>query len=247
MDFLDVSPKTYIILNTMAAVVVTAIVVRLYLRVTTSREPTVRTGSFTLNAKDFGDDAETHRDTSRNYASGSIYVLLDDLPAVQLLPPQGLTPGVDPKAVGEHLSAFGSALCKLLPDLSISSDVLERLLPMLTVNPALGALSSAGELPMLKHNRFLIRAKSQGGEGGSGGQLHVLAIGYVMPGPPGAPGKGAGAEQVLTVASPNLLAAPASSGSRSYELTFALRQKSCSLLEEELSCDGVTDVPVVQG
>ena len=60
----------------------------------------------------------------------------------------------------------------------------------------LGALAAAGEAPMLKQNRFLIRAAA-------GVSLHVLTIGYVGA-PPNKPNR---AQQVLTVASPNLLAA----------------------------------------
>ena len=77
-----------------------------------------------------------------------------------------------------------------------------RLLPMLTVNPAMSALAAAGEAPMLKHNRFLIRATaSEESEFKKLAELHCLAIGYTQA-LPNKPKK----DEVLVVASPNLLA-----------------------------------------
>jgi hypothetical protein len=75
---------------------------------------------------------------------------------------------------------------------------------VLTVNPAISALAAAGKPPMLKGNRFILRAA---GGGDIAATLQALMVGYVaqLPGPDGKP---SGGEEVLTVASPDLLAPP---------------------------------------
>ena len=83
---------------------------------------------------------------------------------------------------------------------------------------------------MLKQNRFLIRAAA-------GVSLHVLTIGYVGA-PPNKPNR---AQQVLTVASPNLLAA--TEDAHTYKLSYALRKAEKTDLNDELQLPGSADVP----
>lgn len=111
---------------------------------------------------------------------------------------------------------------------------------MLTVNPAIKALDVAGKPPMLKGNRFILRAV---GGGDSAATLHALTVGYVaqLPGPDGKP---AGEDQVLTVASPELLASTPDDDTLKYELGFALRRAQKKSLEDELALPGVLDVPL---
>jgi hypothetical protein len=225
------SPKGFIVVNTLAAVVITAIGLRLWLKRTIQKK--ARVGTFQMQAKDFGDLAETRRDVARTYAAGCIYLRTTD-GATSQLKPLGLTPGVDREAVDSHIEAFMGAVSRALPELDVSPETFARLLPMLTVNPALGALSDAGEAPMLKQNRFLLRASTAAEAAGS---LHCLTIGYVAAPPTGKRKP----DEVLTVASPNLLEeAPAGD----FVLTYALRRAEHTDLGREVTLHGVADVPV---
>ena len=109
---------------------------------------------------------------------------------------------------------------------------------MLTVNPAVSALAAAGKVPMLKDNRFILQSHSTG----SGTTLHALTVGYVgqLPGPDGKPG---GNDEVLTVASPDLLAPSPAADPRMYELTYVLRRAEKRSLEDELTLPGVLSLP----
>lgn len=184
---------------------------------------------------------------SRTYAAGCIALTtVDDEAAatMTLRPPVGLAAGVDAKTVDAHIEAFAKALALALPDLDISAEstAFARLLPMLTVNPALGALAAAGEAPMLKQNRFVIRvARSVAADGASpAASLHCLALGYVgaLPNKPKP-------DEVLTVGSPNLLDVPAAGeDALGYQMTYALRPAQRKTLEEEMKIDhGVAEVP----
>ena len=242
------SPKGVIVVHTLAAVVISAVVVRWWLRVT-MKSAASRVGSFEMSRRDFGDDPETRRDVSRTYAAGCILVVVDEQPPVLMRPPPGLAPGVDARAVEEHIGAFEKALANLqLPGFEASGATFGRLLPMLTVNPALSALAAAGEMPMLKHHRFLLRAATatpaEGEEwttaAADGGSLHCLTIGYV-----GAPPGQAKPDEVLIVGSPNLLEQPPDDDPRAYALTYALRRAQRERLEEEMELPGVAEVPSV--
>ena len=250
MEFLPTSadfssPKGVIIVNTLAAVVLSALAVRWWMRssMKTDTKPS-RVGTFEMSRKDFGDDPETRRDVSRTYAAGCILVMVDEEPPILLRPPAGLASGVDASAVEEHIGAFERALRDLqLPGYEASA--FGRLLPMLTVNPALSALSAAGKMPMLKGHRFLIRAATatpaEGEEttAAAGGSLHCLTIGYV--GAP--PGQEKTADEVLIVGSPNLLERVTGDDPRAYALTYALRKAERKRLEEEMEVPGVAEVP----
>lgn len=131
----------------------------------------------------------------------------------------------------------------LMPKLSVSPRpacvtlvVLAR--AVLTVNPAVSALAAAGKVPMLKDNRFILQSHSSG----SGTTLHALTVGYVgqLPGPDGKPG---GNDEVLTVASPDLLAPSPEADPRMYELTYVLRRAEKRSLEDELTLPGVLSLP----
>lgn len=239
MEFLpeDLStPKSVIITNSLVAVVLTAIGLRFwfkrkYLALASSPAAPTATGKFTLQARDFGDEAETRRDASRAFAAGCIEVQHSGEAMAPLKPPEDVPAGVDKEAVAKLIASFGSTLRSRLTQMALNDACIDRILPMLTVNPALGALGAAGELPMLKQNRFLIRATA-------GVSLHVLTIGYVGA-PPNQPNR---AQQVLTVASPNLLEA-ATEDVRRYELSYAIRKAEKTDLTQELSVPGVADVP----
>ena len=239
MDFTDMmsTPKGVIIVNTLAAVLLTALGLRLWLR-HSMKKAVVRTGSFSMRSSDFGDGDETRRDVARTFAAGCISLVVNG-EASQVRPPPGLAAGVDKKAVDEHIQAFAAALTRALPTLDIAGERLVRLLPMLTVNPALSALAAAGEPPMLKQNRFVIRCVAPATKGqGSGATLHCLTIGYV-----GALPSAPKPDEVLTVASPNLLEAPPAADPGGYALTYALRRAECQRLEVEMALPGVSEVP----
>ena len=249
MEFLPTSadfssPKGVIIVNTLAAVVLSALAVRWWMRSSMKTDKPSRVGTFEMSRKDFGDDPETRRDVSRTYAAGCILVIVDEEPPVLLRPPAGLASGVDASAVEEHIGAFERALSDLqLPGYEASA--FGRLLPMLTVNPALSALAAAGKMPMLKGHRFLIRAATAAPAEGeettaaAGGSLHCLTIGYV--GAP--PGQEKTADEVLIVGSPNLLERVTGDDPRAYALTYALRKAERKRLEEEMEVPGVAEVP----
>lgn len=96
---------------------------------------------------------------------------------------------------------------------------------------------------MLKDNRFILRAMGADADAGGAVSLHALTIGYVakLPGPGGSSG---GADQVLTVASPDLLAPPPAADARAYQLSYSLRQAERKSLDQELQLPGVIDVPL---
>lgn len=241
----DVStPKASIIISTLAAVVVAAIGVRLWLRTMMKSSP-ARIGGFDMRSKDFGDAAETRRDVTRTFAAGCIFVVVDNEPTLTAVrAPPGLLPGVDATTVAVHIRAFAAALKERVPSIEFSeSGLFDRLLPMLTVNPAISALEAAGEMPMLKHNRFIIRVTTGASDAGAQPAVHCLTIGYVSA-PPNKPKS----DQVLTVASPNLLVAAASAApDAGYALTYALRASQRSTLDEEMAHDeGILTVPVLE-
>ena len=238
------TPKGVIIVNTLAAVILTALGLRLWMRSAMKKSPP-RVGRFEMHAKDFGDAAETRRDVARTFAAGCICVQVDGEPTPALMrPPSGLKPGVDAASVDAHIATFKEALGLRVPSVDLSAGAtFERLLRMLTVNPAMSALTTAGEVPMLKHNRFLIRVVTGASDADAPPSLHCLTIGYV-----GAPPNKPKSDEVLTVASPNLLVAPAAgadgASALDYALTYALRKATHTKLDDEMALAGVTDVPV---
>ena len=124
-----------------------------------------------------------------------------------------------------------------LGETSLPAKTVARLLPMLTVNPALSALSDTGELPMMLQNRFVIQLRrTEESDGGSGGgmSLHVVTLGFVGPPKPGGGPNHKSAPYVLVVASSDLLAAPPeASESRSYRIAYSVRKAKRTLIAEE--------------
>jgi hypothetical protein len=245
MDYMpDLSaPKNVIIANTMALVVVTAIAVRLWMRRTSTSSgassgpppPPLKVGKFELQSKDFGGAAETRRDASRVFTGGGLLIDLggDQITALEL--PAGMPEGVSTEEVDKKIEVLSVELRKRL-GVELSSATFDSLLAMLTVNPSLGALAAAGEVPALKKVRCLVRA--------IGGQLHVLTVGYLMALPlSNQPQSAAPTDRVLTVASPDLLATPTPTLATGYTLTYALRHAACKSLDKELMSPGVRDVP----
>jgi hypothetical protein len=229
----DVSTtKGAVVLNTLGVVVLASIVARILMRRSLSA-PAPRVGRFTMAIKSFGDAAETRRDASRTFAAGSIFIDTGSEGTRLLRPPANVTPGVDAETVAKLMDALTSSLKAAMSGsgVDVSDALIARLLPMLTVNPAMDALAAAGEVPMLKHNKFLIKA--------SEGALHVLTIGYVGA-LPGAKKK----DEVLTVASPNLLGATDLASAGEYALSYALRRAVRTSLDEEMAMPGVAEVPV---
>lgn len=232
---IDVStPKGVVIVNTLAAVVVTAFAVRFWMRRSLLSTPAAaRVGSFTMASKDFGDVAETRRDASRTFAAGCIFISTDGAVPALVRPPANVTPGVDSATVAKLMDALASSLKTALDGIEVAETIIARLLPMLTVNPAMDALAAAGEIPMLKQNRFLIRV--------SAGAVHCLTIGYV-----GAPPTTPKPDEVLTVASPNLVLAQGAAATDDYIMTYALRGAERAVLDEEIALrPSVAEVPVV--
>lgn len=254
------SPKGVIIVNSLAFVVLTAIGMRWWFKRGHLQTPPKAAGpptkaqGFGMAAKDFGDTEETRRDASRSYAGGAIYLLVDIFGAekeanlLKLIPPSSTTTGVDKESVNANLKALAADLRSRLPELEVTDALVERLLPMLTVNPAISALSAAGQIPMLKDNRFVLRVSGEQREAGKDAgsrnlALHAFTVGYVGTLPTGPGGKASAADEVLTVTSPNLLL-PSPGDANKYNLAFALRRAEKKSLEEELLVPGVLEVPL---
>jgi len=173
--------------------------------------------------------SETQRDACRAFCAKCVYLLADsEAAAVPLLPPDGLPAGVDSAAVALQLEAFATALREKIGAFGLSNEAFARLLPMLTVNPALSALSAAGKPPMLQHNRFVLQPCL------SDSSLRALTIGYVGM-PPGGGGTTSTAQLLLTVASPNVLDESSAADHLSYDMTYALRNASHRQIEKELA------------
>ena len=250
LDGSSASPKATIITNTLLVVAVTALATRVavwYLAKPKAEDATasatkrqVGGGVVSLSDKDFGDEGETRRDACRAFVAGSIFfhdAREPDTPAVLLQKPDGLAPGVDASALEKQLDAMTALLRAHLGETSLPAKTVARLLPMLTVNPALSALSDTGELPMMLQNRFVIQLRrTEESDGGSGGgmSLHVVTLGFVGPPKPGGGPNHKSAPYVLVVASSDLLAAPPeASESRSYRIAYSVRKAKRTLIAEE--------------
>ena len=133
----EFAPKNAVIINTLAVVVVTAIVVRFVVLFTNvpkaSLEPTsavlaaaasgsaalasaappvaqLSGGRVALKTKHFGDPSETRRDVGRAFCAKAIYCQAAGAPlATPLLPPSGVPPGVDAEALAVQLKALAEA------------------------------------------------------------------------------------------------------------------------------------------
>ena len=243
---LELNPKKVIIFNTLLVVVATAIAVRVAVRFWGGSPPEsgslakagqaapqqMSGGSMALASRDFGDPGETRRDACRAFCAGSVYCQPEGAAtATPLKPPAGLPPGVEASALAVQHDALAAALRSQL-GVELPTAAFKRLLPMLTVNPALSALSAAGELPMVLQNRFVVQARR--GEGGRMG-VHALMMGFVgTPLPGGAPNQKA-APHLLIVDSPSLLDLPdASDDPLGYQLRYSIRKALHTSIDREL-------------
>ncbi len=244
---LELAPKNVVIINTLAVVVVTAIAVRIVMRFRGAPQPSSVAGSavlaskaasveqlsggrIALSTKHFGDPGETRRDACRAFCAKSIYCqAVGATAATPLLPPSGMPPGVDAAALAVQHKSLTDALSAEL-GAELSPAVLQRLWPMLTVNPALEALAAVGEMPSVLQHRFVVQARQ--GEGGTVA-LHALTLGFVgMPLPGGAPHQKA-APNVLIVDSPDLSAPAPSDDPLAYELSYSIRRAKHTKIDLE--------------
>ena len=254
----EFAPKNAVIINTLAVVVVTAIVVRIVVLFTNapkaSLDPTsavlaaaaagsaalasaappvaqLSGGRVALKTKHFGDPSETRRDVGRAFCAKAIYCQAAGAPtAAPLLPPSGVPPGVDAEALAVQFKALTEALSAQL-GVELPPTALQRLWPMLTVNPALEALAALGEMPSVLQHRFIVQARQ-----GAGGAvaLHALTLGFVgMPLPGGAPHQKA-APNVLIVDSPDLSAPAPAEDPLAYELRYSVRRAQHKNIDLEM-------------
>ena len=182
-----------------------------------------------MTSKDFGDEAETHRDAGRAFCAGSVYFQPIGGVASPISPPQGLPPGVDKASVKVQLDALAAAVNARLDGVELPSAVYARLLHMLTVNPCLSALECDGQLPMLLQNRFVVQARRDPSGGMS---LHVLTLGYVGIPLPGGPPAQKAAPYLLIVASGDLLTWP--SEPLAFTLTYSRRKAEHTRMDAEM-------------
>ena len=205
-------------------------------------------GGFTMREQDFGGTLETRRDAARTFLSGGISVLLEGELPVRLKEPtarpqQPSSPGgrVDAVAVDMHIDALTRAIRSSLPRLDISDAAIQRILPMLTVNPALLALSTVGLPPTLESHRVVLRATRTR-------ELHCLTLGYVeledslCSSSSSAWSLLGRARTCLIVGSTDLLAS--ASGQHAYELSYVLRRARRERLEDEVVEESQADALV---
>lgn len=133
------TPKMQVITSSLAVVVLTAIGLRFWFKrqFLTLAKPAVRTESFAMTAKDFGDVDETRRDASRSYSGGAIYLVLEvGTVPVKLSPPASTPRGVDKQAVEANMQALIADLREKLPALQITEKTFERVIPSRLPVPA---------------------------------------------------------------------------------------------------------------
>lgn len=139
----ELSPKTVIVLNSLALVAATALALRCWLRRTALVKADggqIAAGRFQLTATDFGPVSETQRDACRAFCAKCIYLLpTDSEAAVPLRPPDGLPAGVDSAAVALQLKAFAAALREKMGAFELSDEAFTRLLPSAPAQVAIPA------------------------------------------------------------------------------------------------------------
>jgi len=245
---MELTPKAVIILNTMVAVVVISIAIQgiafaRHRKPASSPAPApsatckpakpaeqISGGRFALATKDFGDPLETRRDACRAFSAGSIYCKAAGSTVATALKPKASMPtGVNADVLAVQHEALGVALREALGT-ELPPAALQRLLPMLTVNPALSALAACGELPMVLQNRFVVQARAA--EDGAVA-VHALTLGFIgTPLPGGRPDQKA-APNVLIVDSPNLSEAAPADDPLSFELRYSIRKAKHTSIEKE--------------
>lgn len=197
--------------------------------------------SFSMRTADFGGEQETRRDAARTFSAGGIFLLAEgELRSLTALPqsedsPKQYSPGSTEAVANDRtVAAMVEALRLALPH-AVSDAVVERLLPMLTVNPVLQALDVAGIPPSLQACCYVLISR-RAADASLGHVLQCIALGR-MPAPPSdswgllVPRPVA---TVLLVRSPDLLVPPPEWDARAYELTYARRPTRRERLEEEV-------------
>jgi hypothetical protein len=233
------TPKVMLIVNTLLVVIATAILVRGVVWVRnggqnafpTAAAPERTGGQLNLSQSSFGDIGETRRDAGRAFCAGSVYLQAGARVTALPLRPVGKLPGgVDKDSIATQIDCLAAMISEGLEGLEMSPPLLKRLLPMLTVNPALEALSAAGEMPMLMQHRFIIKAAVKPGGGAT---LQVLTMGFVGEPHSGGRPNERSAPFVLIVASADLLAGPDGDPTE-YKLAYSIRQATYRQIDSEL-------------
>ena len=127
--FETLTPKSQIVVSSLAFVALTAITLRLWLKRWISEPPLLAQGRVRLGATDFGDAAETRRDASRAFAAGAILVQRPGEIAEPMPKPEGIVAGVDSAAVKQNVELFERELRSRLAGVELSAAAFERLLP----------------------------------------------------------------------------------------------------------------------
>jgi hypothetical protein len=179
-----------------------------------------RVGAIQLREGDVGDEIEVMRDFSRAIAAGGVHMMhLPDAPSV-VKPPQWVQ---SPANVGNEA---GIAACKaaFVEALAagrtgpIPEAAVRRLVAMLSVGPAVSLLLQVGCPPSLQSHRFVVVCGDR--------TVRVLTIGFLPNPQTGKP------QQLLTIASPNLLL----DVSEGTELSYSVRPvASDSKIETEVA------------
>ena len=199
-----------------------------------------RPGLLKLTAHDFGNANERLRDVGRAFCSGSIYCQPLGATSATLIQSSHVTSalpqGIEQAALVAQREALNSALEALI---GVDAPTFERLLPMMTISPALGALEALNQAPQLLHHRFVVqsRARTDGGVA-----VHVLTLGFVgaLPTTPTRSSAWFGGDDepvrnLLVVESPDLNVPVDHGDGLSYEVSYELRPARSAEMDREMA------------
>ena len=214
-----------------------------------------RPGLLKLTAHDFGNANERLRDVGRAFCSGSIYCQPLGATSATLIQSSHVTSalpqGIEQAALVAQREALNSALEALI---GVDAPTFERLLPMMTISPALGALEALNQAPQLLHHRFVVqsRARTDGGVA-----VHVLTLGFVgaLPTTPTRSSAWFGGDDepvrnLLVVESPDLNVPVDHGDGLSYEVSYELRPARSAEMDREMAsvlAFGATEPEVIRG
>lgn len=199
-----------------------------------------RPGLLKLMAHDFGNANERLRDVGRAFCSGSIYCQPLGATSATLIQPShetsALPQGIEQAALVAQREALSSALEALI---GVDAPTFERLLPMMTISPALGALEALNQAPQLLHHRFVVQSRAR-----CDGRLavHVLTLGFVGALPTTSTrssawfgGDDEPVRNLLVVESPDLNVPVDHGDGLSYEVSFELRPARSAEMDREMA------------
>eukprot|EP00900_Chrysochromulina_parva_P017711 jgi/Chrpa1/25941/Chrysochromulina_OHIO_Genome00010945-RA len=199
-----------------------------------------RPGLLKLTAHDFGNANERLRDVGRAFCSGSIYCQPLGATSATLIQPShetsALPQGIEQAALVAQREALNSALEALI---GVDAPTFERLLPMMTISPALRALEALNQAPQLLHHRFVVQSRAR-----CDGRVavHVLTLGFVGALPTTSTrssawfgGDDEPVRNLLVVESPDLNVPVDHGDGLSYEVSFELRPARSAEMDREMA------------